>query len=1095
VKSKRWQTVKELFEAALERSADQRTAFLKETCAGNESLRVEVEELIASYEQDKSFMERPALAAAAHSLIGDQTASLVGKSIGSYNIVREIGRGGMGEVYLAEDTRLGRQVALKLLLAVFNTDQDRLNRFKQEARVASALNHPNILTIHEIGRLNNRQFIATEFIEGETLRKLMETTELSLSAAVDVASQVADALAAAHHAGIVHRDIKPENIMVRRDGYVKVLDFGLAKLAERPTEGQGSGSTAATSGLVQTGIGTVMGTVIYMSPEQARGLEVDGRSDIWSLGVVLYEIIAGKAPFEGATSSDVMVSILEREPTPLTQIFPEIPAELPRIITKALRKHKEERYQSAKELATDLRRLKDTPLPAIVRSRSSSVDTRRSIVRSTSPKSGNLLSRAVGVLATLTGTIRRPRALIYALIAAVAATAMIAMLVRTVSNWGGAGSHRPPPEAVSWYDRGTAEMRDGSYFQASKAFERAIQIDDRYALAHARLGEVWSELDYSDKAHHELLLAQALVTDRAALPLTDAYYLQGVIDTITRNHAGAVESYRKLSEKVPYKDKKYAYVDLGRAYEKNEETINAINSYEQAARLDSEYPTPFLRLAILHGRQRSLSKADEAFKTAETLYQALSNSEGLAEVFYQRGLYMDSLERFAEARSQLEKAIETARADQNIYQQVRALLQRTSVLAAEGDTALAEQQARDAIEVARVNGFEDQTTKGLIDLGTAFLLRGGYSEAEKYFSQALDKATRFVQRANEATALLSLGSLRIQQQNPDEASKYVERALAFFQPAGYGKETANCNVLLGRAYRQKGDFEAALRAFKQQLQFAQEVGDASEVARAHSEIGRVLFSQEQYSAALNSFDESLEINKQLSGSRIGGYGLTHRAEALWRLGRYGEAHTALSEASPKSSRPGDRQLDASIHLIRAEMSLSQLDFQKTTLEARKSLEIADALFPEIAVSARSTLGLARIRSGSIREGRLMCEQAAEQAKQLGDSPLTSATLLAVAEALVASGDADKGLANAAHAQERVARLGQQDSEWRASLIAARASLRAGNSAGAMQFASNAYLKLATLEQRWGTQAYTSYLTRPDVRQLREQISQVLASSK
>jgi serine/threonine-protein kinase len=266
----------------------------------------------------------------------------------------------MGEVYLAQDTALGRKVALKLLPAHFTGDAARLRRFEQEARAASALNHPNIVTIYEIGHADSVSFIAAEFVEGEPLSELLARGPLGLLEAVGVASQVAGALAAAHAKGIVHRDIKPENIMVLKESYsphggrhVKVLDFGVAKLLEQPAD-----SEATTRMLVKTDRGVIVGTTPYMSPEQARGLEVDGRTDIWSLGVVLYEMIEGRPPFEGETTSDVIAAILKTEPLPLTRYGPDVPAELERIVTKALRKDKEERYQAAKDLGLDLESLK-----------------------------------------------------------------------------------------------------------------------------------------------------------------------------------------------------------------------------------------------------------------------------------------------------------------------------------------------------------------------------------------------------------------------------------------------------------------------------------------------------------------------------------------------------------------------------------------------------------------------------------------------------------------------------------------------------------------------------------------------------------------
>ncbi len=286
--------------------------------------------------------------------LSEQTDSLVGQSFGPYQIDARGGFGGMGEVYLAQDSRLQRKVALKMLPDNFTRDNERVRRFQQEARAVSALNHPNILTIYEIGQIDARHFIATEFIEGDTLRQRMTRMQMKIAEVLDVATQVAGALSAAHQAGIVHRDIKPENIMLRPDGVVKVLDFGLAKL----TEQKWNDLEAET--LIQTQQGIVMGTANYMSPEQARGLKVDTRSDIFSLGVVIYETLTGHVPFPGQTMTDVLASILMLEPPSLSQSAAGVPDELQRIVQNALQKDKEQRYQTAGELLSDLKVLKQS---------------------------------------------------------------------------------------------------------------------------------------------------------------------------------------------------------------------------------------------------------------------------------------------------------------------------------------------------------------------------------------------------------------------------------------------------------------------------------------------------------------------------------------------------------------------------------------------------------------------------------------------------------------------------------------------------------------------------------------------------------------
>ncbi len=276
------------------------------------------------------------------------------ESIAHYKVLQRLGAGGMGIVYLAQDTRLGRKVALKLLPAEFIRDEERLSRFQQEARAISALNHPNILTIYEIGLGEAGHFIATEYVEGETLRQRLSRSRIDLPLILDIALQASEALAAAHEAGIVHRDIKPENIMIRRDGYVKVLDFGLAKAAPRTA----SSDVTTTFVGTDTNPGVIMGTVNYMSPEQGRGLRVDPRTDIFSLGIVLYEMIAGRLPFEGATSSDTLAAILLREPPSLDTYSPGTPAEMQRILARTLAKNRDDRFRTARELMSELKALK-----------------------------------------------------------------------------------------------------------------------------------------------------------------------------------------------------------------------------------------------------------------------------------------------------------------------------------------------------------------------------------------------------------------------------------------------------------------------------------------------------------------------------------------------------------------------------------------------------------------------------------------------------------------------------------------------------------------------------------------------------------------
>jgi serine/threonine protein kinase/Tol biopolymer transport system component len=417
---KRWQQVNELFATVVDLEIPQRAVFLDQACSNDPVLRSEVESLLASDKHGWSLIEKPAVEAAAPLLANEQPQLTPGQTFSHYEIEGMIGKGGMGEVYLATDKLLNRRIALKLLPADYTRDKERLRRFQQEAQAASALNHPSILTIYELREVDGRQFIATEFVDGETLRQRLKGGPLPLSEALEIAIQIASALGAAHRAGIIHRDIKPENIMLRPDGYVKVLDFGLAKLTQQ--DDRTPGAEAAENFDISSGL--LMGTVKYMSPEQARGYSVDARSDIFSLAVVLYEMISGRAPFEGKATQDVIAAILDVAP-----MLSNAPLELQALLKRALNKDKEDRYQTVADLLIDLRGLKEklelefklqpsahsasqalagirTPLIATT-ARSGNVDTASSIEYYIGPirrhKTGATLMLAAFVIAAIAG--------------------------------------------------------------------------------------------------------------------------------------------------------------------------------------------------------------------------------------------------------------------------------------------------------------------------------------------------------------------------------------------------------------------------------------------------------------------------------------------------------------------------------------------------------------------------------------------------------------------------------------------------------------------------------------------------------------------
>jgi serine/threonine protein kinase/Tfp pilus assembly protein PilF len=1064
----RYRHIGEIYHAAMELEPRRRDAFLDEASEGDELLRREVASLIASAERAGSFIESPAIKLAASMLAGDQSRSLIAQHVGHYEIVALLGRGGMGEVYLAVDTRLERNVAIKFLPHRATADEQLQKRFIREAQAAAKLDHPNICAIHEVGRHGGVDFIVMQYVEGETLAARLERQPMKLRESLAIMCQVAEALAEAHAHRIIHRDIKPQNIMVNPQGQVKVLDFGLAKLI--PIGG------ADSVELVQSRLsspGLVIGTAPYMSPQQAKGEPLDMRSDLFSLGAILYECVGGGPPFSGATAMEICARVINVEPPPPSRLNPHVPPELDRIILKALAKEPGRRYQSAGELLRELRAA-CTDLPG----------EDQGLIE---PRPTRFRTSVIWVKTTIPIIVRRPRVFIPAIVAALAALLFYFVIIPNRTP------HRPSADAMNWYDAGTRALNNGGYYGASKALEQAVADDDGFALAHARLAEAYIELDNVDKAKNEILRAGLHEHEAAYIKPSDALYLQAITSTVLRDFAPAIASYQKIAQQAPEDEKAQVYFDLGRAYENNDEVEKAIESYLETIKHDTSDAAAFLHLGMLYSRQQNMDGARDAFQKAETLYTAQSDLEGVTEVLYQRGYGLKMLNHLPEARDQLNKALDLTNATSNQYQRVRVLLVSSSVSATEGQAAQAERQANQAIDLARANGMENQATEGLIWIGNTFLVRGGYDDAEKYYTQALELARRNNGHKNEAWALMQLGSLRDQQHNADEALRDIEPAILFYRNGGYRKYLTQGLTMLGRLYRDKGDYEAALKTFDEQLQLAKQVNDGSQMALLQGEIGSVLAVQERYTEALDYFDESYQGNTSLKDEHSAGYAQANRGGVLWQLGRDKAASEALGEASSIANRPNGtyKELSAEIEMIRGNLELSLLDFRASEASSRKALNLAGTQFKDIAVQARYTLGLALARSGNPHAGKHLCEAAVDMAELTGDPQLLSGALLARAEATLEDGDPKGALTTALQAQASFARFGQQDSEWRAFLIAARASERSGNETARRGYAAQAKTALSNLTQKWGADAFQSYLDRPDVQRSRKQLGQLL----
>ena len=658
---------------------------------------------------------------------------MIGQTVSHYRILEKLGEGGMGVVYLAEDKHLARRVAIKFLTS---TDHHYRARFIREARAVSALTHTNIATVFDYGETDDNQpFIVMEFVNGKPLNELLESG-LNLRRSVEIVISIAEALSEAHERGIVHRDIKPSNVVINERGQVKVLDFGLVKnLFEQPSSSVDLDANTLYS--TQTRSDVIVGTPLYLSPEQATGKAVDGRSDLFALGALLYECMTGQSAFSGSSLLEIGAQVIHVDPPPPSQINHKVPHELDRITMKALEKKVEARYQSADELRMDLSRVVETL-------------SGDGVLVSARPK-GSRNSKTASALIT---SLRRER---FSWSGVIVAILLTAVGVGLAYYFWPRSYYQPTASALSWYQRGTDSIRNGAYYSASKSLQQAIGIDGNYALARARLAQAWTELDYIDRAKDELLAA-----NRSSLSPLDTLYFDAITSTVRRDFAGAVKSYEEIA-RLSQTDSQ-VYLDLGYAYENNGNVDKALENYlKSIATSNGQYATAYLRAGIIYNRKSDVAKAIESFYKAQQLYSVETNNEGINEVRLQRGILYRAQGEYDEARNEFQRSLDAARTLGAEAQQINSLIELSYLMTTQGLLAESADYASQAVALAQDRHLENLAAGGLLEIGSSYYTKGDFTNAEKYYQQAIDLAKANKGRRREAQGLLNLGGLYITQ--------------------------------------------------------------------------------------------------------------------------------------------------------------------------------------------------------------------------------------------------------------------------------------------------------------------------------------------
>jgi Tfp pilus assembly protein PilF len=1044
-----WERLKPLFHAAAEKPEGERHAFIAEVCGEDEELRAELEGLIkahlaAAHEVDDLTLQFRNLAETTVLPKFAQGELLLER----FRIERCIGSGGMGDVYEAMDLELSQTIALKTIRSGFVGNLGILARFKKEVQLARRIGGTNICRIHEFFVVPTAPpalpwaFLTMEYLDGVTLADRIEQGgPIPWREAQSILVDVCCGLTTMHAAGIVHRDLKSRNIMLVEQGARRravLMDFGLAREYSAPV---------ATTETALTMPGAVVGTPEYMAPEQFEGKEVSPATDIDAAGVVLYEMVTGKHPF--AASSPLGAAMLRAKlPQPASALQHGVPHRWDHVIRKCLEYEAAQRYQSAEELARAIRE----PFPTFAGLSSDLALLNR----------GRIVLQGVAV--------------------------SIVLLITAALVWRHAHLYIPPaPEAQRAFETGIEQLREGAYFQATRALQKATSLDRNFGLAHARLAEAWAELDYTGNAEHEMVLASAPEEEKN-LPDLDRRYIEAVRATLIHDLNGAVRAYRGILEALPEDQKGYGYVDLGMAQEKTGDIHLSLQSYEKAAQIRQDNPAAFVHLGILKSRLQDTAGAEAAFERAEDLFKDLGNSEGLAEVAYQRGHAANDRGEDALANKWLEKCRDLAlhMPVPSAQLEVRALTQLSSLESYSDPPNKAVEYADQALKEAQDNNLEYWATDALVRKANGYISKLDLTNADTFAAKALQQAERNQHPRLIANAQLVLASVRDKQGKRDEQIELAQKTLQFDQTFGFATQARQAEVLIARGEDGKGDYASSLQAGRGLLELAEKSGVQTELEVAHETVGGTLLGVQQYPDALAHFREALRLAKLTHESES--YQALHCADALWRLGQYVETD-ALLRSIPSGVR-AQSDFAAGINRVDAEIFLSQRNYPAALRLATNSLKDYQELAPYDRFQFQRVEALAEAESGHNTESQKNAVELASIAASQTNADLVAQANLTQAIVFLRAQLPDRAEVSAQSAQQSFQQRGEMESQWMSLAYLAEAAKARGDQAAFSARAKQALDILDTLQHNWSPQTQQQYRTRPDVTFLLHMLNQV-----